>query len=290
MAKQINPKGLSSLTLGLHCDYHYQAVGLMHTAGAQVLHIEALLPAYSALVEQEASLVRRQTAYVSTERLNAADKTRDVALGVVMNVITAHKTNTIEEKRTAALALDAKVAPYRGIGNHEKRTQTREVSGLLVVLATDDAKAYIATLALTDEVAALAQYNAEVDAVLSGKLQEEVERMPQKDTDTEELRRQVDAKYAEIVQTVNAYAIVQPTEALENFIAQMNALISLTKPGTSSDGKNDGSADSGQGGGSTDSGGTQPDPEPTPAPEPTPNPTPDTGGGGYEDENGEWAG
>lgn len=273
MATQINVMGFSYLNVGLHNDFHYQAYGKMKATGAQALHIENLLPAYGELVELESSIVRRQTTYVSTVQLNDADKVRDNAMGVILNIITAHKTNTIEAKRSAALALDAMVAPYRGISNHEKRTQTREVAGLLAVLNKEEAMAHIATLNLTEEVALLAEKNATFAAVYDEKLQEEVERLPQKDIDTEELRKQIDEKYAEIVQTVNAYAIVQPTEAIEAFIAQMNGLISLTKPGSSS-----GSSSGGSTSGSTD---TEPEPtpgpEPTPEPEPTPTPDPDTG-------------
>ena len=273
MATQINVMGFSYLNVGLHNDFHYQAYGKMKATGAQALHIENLLPAYGELVELESSIVRRQTTYVSTVQLNDADKVRDNAMGVILNVITAHKTNTIEAKRSAALALDAMVAPYRGISNHEKRTQTREVAGLLAVLNKEEAMAHIATLNLTEEVTLLAEKNATFAAVYDEKLQEEVERLPQKDIDTEELRKQVDEKYAEIVQTVNAYAIVQPTEAIEAFIAQMNALISLTKPGSSSGSSSDGST-----GGSTDTEPEPtPDPEPTPEPDPTPTPDPDTG-------------
>ena len=198
MATQINVMGFSYLNVGLHNDFHYQAYGKMKATGAQALHIENLLPAYGELVELESSIVRRQTTYVSTVQLNDADKVRDNAMGVILNVITAHKTNTIEAKRSAALALDAMVAPYRGISNHEKRTQTREVAGLLAVLNKEEAMAHIATLNLTEEVTLLAEKNATFAAVYDEKLQEEVERLPQKDIDTEELRKQVDEKYAEI--------------------------------------------------------------------------------------------
>ena len=276
MMIQIQSIAFTSYNLGLHCDYHYQAYGLMTKAGAEVLHIGTLLPAYAELVEMESSIVHRQTTYVSTEQLKAADKARDNAVGVVMKVIQAHCSTTIETKRTAAKALDAMIAPYKGMTEHAYRTETREVAGLLAVLNKEEAKAHIATLNLTEEVAALTEKNADFEAVFNEKLQEEVERLPQKDIDTEELRKQVDAKYAEIIQTVNAYAIVQPTEAIEAFIAQMNALISLTKPGSSS-----GSSSGGSTGGSTDT-----EPEPTPDPEPTPTPNPGTG----EDDDDEGGG
>lgn len=277
MATQINVMGFSNLNVGLHNDFHCKAYSKMKAAGAQALHIENQLPTYGELVELESSIVRRQTAYVSTKQLNDMDQARDNAMGVILNIITAHKTNTIEAKSKAAYALDAIVAPYRNIRYHEKRTQTREVAGLLSVLNKEESMAHIATLNLTEEVALLAEKNAAFAAIYDEKLQEEVERLPQKDIDTEELRKQVDAKYAEIVQTVNAYAIVQPTEAIEAFIAQMNGLISLTKPGSSS-----GSSSGGSTGGSTDT-----EPEPTPDPEPTPTPDPDTG---EDDDEGGLAG
>ena len=286
MATQINVMGFSNLNLGLHNDFHCKAYSKIKAAGAQALHIENQLPTYGELVELESTIIRRQTAYVSTKQLNDMDKERDNAMGVILNIITAHKTNMIEEKSKAAHALDAKVAPYRNIRYHEKRTETREVAGLLSVLNKEEAMAHIATLNLTEEVALLAEKNAAFAAIDDAKLQEEVERLPQKDIDTEELRKQVDAKYAEIVQTVNAYAIVQPTEAIEAFIAQMNGLISLTKPGSSS-----GSSSGGSTGGSTDTEPEPtPDPEPTPTPDPEPTPTPDPDTGEEDDDEGGLAG
>ena len=95
---------------------------------------------------------------------------------------------------------------------------------------------------------------------------------------------------------MNAYAIVQPTEAIEAFIAQMNALISLTKPssgGSSGSGSSSSGTDTppgtqptdpdtGGGSSSTDT-DTNPDNEPT---------NPDTGNDDnpYEDEDGGLAG
>ena len=123
-------------------------------------------------MELESSIVRRQTAYVSTVQLNDADKVRDKAMGVILNIITAHKTNTIEAKRTAALALDAMVATYRGITNHEKRTQTREVIGLINLLKSDKATPHITLLGLTEELEALEEKNAAFAAIDDEKLQE----------------------------------------------------------------------------------------------------------------------
>ena len=45
MAKQIDIMGFSNLNLGVHCDFHYQTYNLLTKAGAEALHIAALLPA-----------------------------------------------------------------------------------------------------------------------------------------------------------------------------------------------------------------------------------------------------
>ena len=181
---------------------------------------------------------------------------------------------------------DSKMDVLKKVPVREQDPQVRATNFEEVCLGynKEEAMAHIATLNLTEEVTLLAEKNATFAAVYDEKLQEEVERLPQKDIDTEELRKQVDEKYAEIVQTVNAYAIVQPTEAIETFIAQMNALISLTKPDSGS------SSGSSAGGTSDPDPGTTPEPEPTPTPDPEPTPDPDPDTGEDDDDEGGLAG
>lgn len=229
MTQQINSIALTSLTLPLHNDFHNQVNNLIVAIGAEALHIEEQAAQYAALVVQENSIVKRQTSYVSTTQLKEADQKRDHALGVVMNIIVAHRTNTIEAKRTAALALDAMVAPYKGIGSHEYRTESREVAGLIAVLGTTAAKMHVATLALTQELSALEEANTAFDIVMSSKQMEEAARSPQTTLSTDQLRAQLDQAYAAIVQIVNAYAVIQSSTQIENFITQVNALVTLVK-------------------------------------------------------------
>ena len=100
---------------------------------------------------------------------------------------------------------------------------------MLDVLDSEPARTHLATLSLTDDVEMLRQANAQFDAALNGKLQEEVERTAQNALDTHELRTSLDQAYAAIVKVVNAYAVVQSTPQIEDFIIQVNATISLTK-------------------------------------------------------------
>ena len=229
MVKQVKTIALTSMTLALHNDFHSQVQGFIMKADPEVIHLSAQADRYLEAIRKESSIVQRQTAYVSTVRLKESDQRRDHGLSVVLNLISAHCYNLNTEKRSAALALDAVVAPYRGIRNHEYRTETREIIGLLAALSTDENKEHITTLNMADEVDALDMANSQFDTAISAKQMEEVQRSEQTSVNTLELRAEIDAIYAEMVQIVNAYAVIQSSEALEQFITDVNALITLVK-------------------------------------------------------------
>ena len=229
MTQQINNISLTHLTLGLHLDFHYRVNKLINSIGADALHIAPQAIQYASLLEQEEIILNRKTAYVSSFKLRDVNRKCDNGVGVLMQVINAYRTALIPEKRKAAQALAAITAPFKGCGDHGYRTQTREVSCMLDVLDTEPAHTHLATLSLTDDVEMLRQANALFDAALNGKLQEEVERTAQNALDTHELRSSLDQAYAAIVKVVNAYAVVQSTPQIEDFIIQVNATISLTK-------------------------------------------------------------
>lgn len=229
MVNQINPCPFTHFTVGLHCDTHNQAYTLMNATGAETLHIEKLLPEYHKLIEEENGLVRRATAYVSTTSLKDADKKRDNAAGVILNVTYAYTTSTISAKRTAANALDAMLAPYKGVARSAYRTETRELNGMIAVLQSDAATAHIATLGLTSDVEELVLANTQFDLIMQQKQMEESARSPQTTLSTDEVRVAVDAKYQEIVQVINAYAVIQSTPEIEQFIVNLNAILRLAE-------------------------------------------------------------
>ena len=229
MANQIASFALTHLKLALHNDFHNQVLTLITDATAADLHVESQADLYRDAISRENSIVKRQTAYVSTAQLKEYDTKRDRALGCLMNCIVAHRTSIIDKKREAALALDAAIAPYRGVGKHEYRAETREIDGLLSVLGKEENAAHIATLGLTDEVDAVDATNADFAAAMSGKQSEESSRSEQTSTDTLELRAEIDGIYGEIVQIVNAYAVIQSTSVIEQFITDVNAVITLVK-------------------------------------------------------------
>lgn len=229
MVKQVNSAPLARLTLGQHCDLHTQHNNLIAATGAEALHLTTLAPEYDALVAQERSIVKRQTTYVSTASLEELDEKRDHMSRIIMGIIDYQVNSSIATKAAAAKVLQALCAPYRHVARSDYRTETRELDGMIALLSSEENMAHLTTLNLTQEMEELMLLNARFDSAIQMKQNEAAERMPQTTLSTEELRHAIDAKYAEIVQMVNAYAVVQPSPEIENYITQLNAIIMLVK-------------------------------------------------------------
>ena len=223
MAEQIKSFSISSLTIGAASDFHTKVNNLITTATPAALHVEAQAARYATALTALSSIVNRPTAFVATADLKGTDKVRDALIGVLVNVVRAHLTTTIAARKEAATRLDAELAPYKGIGKHEYSKQTAEVKGMLAMLALPENAAAITELSLDDEIDALQTANEAFEAAFLGKAAEAAERKPQTDLDSNE----ANAAYQDIVQVVNAYAIVQPSDEVNQFIHDVNGLVAV---------------------------------------------------------------
>lgn len=225
MATRINTFAITALTKGAHCDFHNRVNNLIGAIGAAELHIEALATQYAEAIATEMSIVNRETAFVATATMKEADKKRDLLLSTINAVVNAHQWNPIDAKKAAYTYLAALIAPYKGIREHEYARETSEVDGLVKALSADEASAHLAALGLTDELAALASANAAFAIEFDKKTMEAAARAPKSDISTKDARHACDTLYAQITELVNAYALIQPTDAITQFVAQLNGIV-----------------------------------------------------------------
>ena len=225
MATKINTFAISNLTKGAHCDFHNRVNNLIVAVGAEELHIEALAAQYAEALAVEISIVNRETSFVATAAMKEADKQRDSLLSCINAVVNAHQYNPLADKKTAYSYLAALIAPYKGIREHEYSRETSEVTGLVNSLNAAEAKAYVTTLGLTAEVAALEQANQLFAAEFDKKTMEAAARAPKSDISTKDARQACDQLYTQMCDLVNAYALIQPTEAINLFVTQLNGIV-----------------------------------------------------------------
>lgn len=225
MAKQIKNFNKTQLPIGTQTNFHKKVLTLIGTTTAAALHVEGLEPQYAAAVETLSSIVNRPTTYVATQSRQDVDDRRDRFVGVIHQIINAHKTNPLDEKRATAATLAALMAPYRSIARHQYAKETEEINGMLAVLEAHATE--VDLLGLTDEVAALKEANEAFEAVIDEKIAEEQARQAINDTDSKEATSAANDLYDQVVQVVNAYAIVSPTDEIEGFIDQLNATVAV---------------------------------------------------------------
>ena len=231
--QQITELATTHMTLGAHNKFNIDAHNKFNIdvnnaiiqATAAALRVENYATLYAQKIEEESRIVNRQTAMASTVDVSAADRQRDSAVGVIMNLTNAHTTSIIAEKADAAKKLRQLLAPYKGIGNHAYQKETAEINGMVAVLTTGDGATYAATLGMDDEVDALMQANAAFEEAYTRNQEEAATLAALQSVDTKELRAQVDALYQQIVLTVNAVAVLQPTDEVTAFIQKVNGII-----------------------------------------------------------------
>lgn len=213
------------MTVGACVTFHTTTLKYITTTTPEILHIENKIEAYREKAKQLELLVNRKRAYRTTPEMRSIDYVRDRAVGTINGAINSFYTSPVEEKRLLAQRLSQDLAAYRGIGEHEYSKQTAEVTGMLRILDLEENKTAIARLGLTEEVEALRQANEEFAAMFDERVLEVSASKDQQDIDSLKLMREVNAMYQDIAQVINAYAIVQPSDEIDEFITKMNGLV-----------------------------------------------------------------
>ena len=215
------------MALGSCADFHDKVHGFITEATPEALHIEAYSPSYTKAVQQLALVVNRQPAFVSTKALKDADYVRDRACGTINSVINAYRTSPVEEKRAAAELLSPQLSPYKAIRHHKYSKQTAEVKGMYAVLTAEKNKAAVTLLGLDPETAMLLKANQNFEKIFLEKAAEASEKAKLRALNSDTLVKEANGLFESIVDVVNAYAIVQTSDEIENFIEKLNGIIEV---------------------------------------------------------------
>ena len=155
MVAQIRTFGMTKMTVGSCSNFHKDVLACIETATPAALHVESQVGAYQEASGLLASVVNRDRAFVATKSMESADRERDNAAGVVINVTYDFLSSPVEVKRTAAELLYPKLSPYKGIGRHEYTKETAEIDGMLKVFDDEACASAAETMGIDLDVEAL---------------------------------------------------------------------------------------------------------------------------------------
>jgi len=203
LAKQIGSVAKTALTNAGHMNMNNEIYARILDTTVAALHLEALAPGYKECIDREAECVNRVTKSASTAQLEAKDKERDKTLQFIYSMNGSYKVCPDETLRTPALLVDSVLRAYDKI------------------YAKADVSEALKTLHLDTYVAQLKTLNDAYKALDITRTDEYSARVK---TDTTKARKATDETLDLIIQRVNAYAVLEPTEAINAFIDTVNQI------------------------------------------------------------------
>ena len=179
---------------------------------------------FKVLVNQLQDRVNYSTASDRTELLNTLDNQRDSVLTFLFSTINNSAKMPIESLSAPGKALALLTRPYTSIQSAQDQQETVKINGLLKDLDTDEAKANLEALNLTESVAKLREINDEYEAQSAARAHDkEVARMSSESGTA--LRKSIDPLFEAIRQITLAESIAKPTDVTAGFILDFNAAI-----------------------------------------------------------------
>lgn len=216
----------SKLPVGSHNAYHREIVDEIVKATPEVLHIETLFASYQEAVELEQALIKQVAGSAYTTTVTDANERCDLWLRVFFEAQKAFMIAPAgSETLKHAEALKPIVGTYDGIHRHEQSRQVTETNGLLTAVATgEEVVAAVEALGLKPVFDQLRIENDRLEAAIRARNLEDADLLKAHGGLTaSDQRKVVDNLYQQVVAHVNAYAIVEPSEAIENFIIEATA-------------------------------------------------------------------
>lgn len=176
------------------------------------------------LVEQLQDRINYPTASDRTAHLTTLDKQRDSVLTFIFSTINNSKKVPILELSEAGNALTLIIRPYTSIQSDQDQVETVKIKGILKDLDTEEAKAHLATLNLTDAVAKLKEINDEYETQSAARARDKEAARMSTESGTN-LRKRLDPIFEAIRQITLAESIAKPTEVTAEFILGLNSAI-----------------------------------------------------------------
>lgn len=169
--------------------------------------------------------VNQSSASEETAQMSALDKERDDLLIFITSTITQMTKSPLAAQRTAAEKLYLPVKPYIGAARLANLQETAAIEGLLVDLDKAGMPEALATINLTEVVAALKEKNKQYATLTEQRANAKADDPVES---AKKIRLRMDEEYDEMSTYAFAQSVVKPTQETAAFINRLNALVDET--------------------------------------------------------------
>ncbi len=188
---------------------------------AKTLNIETAFASYLPLLQQEEEALQLIRKSATTEQLTDADIERDEIYRGLADAVKSALNHFDPAKRAAADRLKVLMDQFGNVARKPYNEETASISKLMVEVKGKYA-GYVSTLGLTDWFTMLETKNNAFDALMKSRYSEDATRTELR---MNQVRLAIDAAYREIVERIEALALVNGPLGYEAFIREHNARV-----------------------------------------------------------------
>lgn len=186
---------------------------------------QAFLDTYEADLLAMADVVDESRVSAETEQMTLHDTNRDNLAIYILTRVSRAGSLPLEAEREAGKALYKVVKPYNGIARLPMAQETAKIRGLLMDLRKAENQPYVATLGLEAYMAELEKENETYDQLAQRRTRS---RVAAKKESGAEIRKRVDAYYADLTLLAQSYSVAKPSAKATTFITSLSQLIAET--------------------------------------------------------------
>lgn len=215
----------------LHAQFQNQMYAMIAGEDLARIHVdEALMGEWRSLIDTEIDINNEARASAETARLKEKDAERDTLISYLFGAVRNETLSPLPARRTAAEELQIVTDRYAGLQGKAVDEETLLVTGLLTDLRKEPLAAHVATLGLTEVLAALETANTEYQALRSARTDvRAASNLP----NSKEVRPETDARYARVCQLIEASYLLGTVEedkaAIATLVRRMNQYTAETK-------------------------------------------------------------
>ena len=219
---QIKTFPLTRLLDGAIAEFHNAFIPIVLAYDLNKLSIHSIFPKYEVSVEKLNKAISKSPRLANTQKIAKADAYRDRVIKRFFKLVKDMRKSPIPEENAAGTTLWNAVSPYDGVAGYELNKETALVKDMLYELQKPKATEAIRALNLYNTVTQIGQYNNEVEALMAERVETEsgIEKI-----NTLEQRKEANALYTEVVQYINATAILNFDADIDELVERTNALI-----------------------------------------------------------------
>ena len=220
---KIQSTGLTRLMNNQHLTFHHEFEALVEEKGADTLDVTTAFEIYQTAIGAEDTAMMKVIKSALTEEKETADDDRDEKLIGSFDVIRLAAKHFNAEKSAPGKRLEALLSTYIGSDRAEYNDETGRVRTYIQDVRSEKYAADATAIGLTEWIDALEEAN-ERCADLADRYNTE-QRDKNAAGEVRTLRRETDAAYRDLVERINALALVNGDAKYADLITRWNTRI-----------------------------------------------------------------